>query len=154
MTINDDVIDYEAATREFLDSVAALDEQNIDRHLDGGWSARQVIHHVADSEVQSYARLRRLVAEPDGSLIQGYDEAAWAECDALGYRELRVEHSLAVFACVRQASLDVLARLQESDLARYGVHSESGRYTLTYWLETYREHPRIHAAQLIEAINS
>lgn len=154
MTFHDDVTDYEAATRDYLGAVAAVNEENIDRHPEGGWSARQVIHHVADSETHAYARLRRLVAEPEGSLIQGYDEAAWAECEALGYRDLPVEHSLAVFSCVRQASLDVLKRLRESDLSRHGVHSESGKYTLAIWLDTYRDHPRTHADQLVNAINS
>jgi hypothetical protein len=154
VTFLDDIVDYDAATREFLDVVTALNAQNIDRHPDGAWTARQVIHHVADSEVQSYVRLRRLIAEPAGSLIQGYDEGAWAECDALGYRELPVEHSLAVIACVRRASFDVLHRLGESDLTRHGVHTDAGPYTLAYWLATYREHPRAHAAQLVEAISA
>jgi hypothetical protein len=154
MTFLDDIADYDAATREFLDVVTAVNAENIDRHLDGAWTARQVIHHVADSETQSYVRLRRLMAEPVGSLIQGYDEGAWADCDQLGYRELPVEHSLAVIACVRRASFDVLHRLGESDLTRHGVHSDSGHYTLADWLATYREHPRAHAAQLVEAINA
>jgi hypothetical protein len=55
---------------------------------------------------------------------------------------------------VRTASLDVLRRLGEQDLERYGEHSESGRYTLAMWLEIYTEHPRAHAAQLIEAVNA
>lgn len=77
-----------------------MNDDQIDRRVAGGWTARQIIHHVADSETQSYVRLPRLIAEPEGSLIQGYDEAAWAESDALGYRDLAIEHSLAVFAAV------------------------------------------------------
>jgi len=151
VSLRDDVNDYAAATEEFLDAVRVVTDENIDRHLEEGWSARQVIHHVADSETQSYARLRRLLAEPPGSLIQGYDEAAWAQCEALGYRELAIEHSLAVFVAVRRSSLDVLGRLGDADLERHATHSESGRYTLRDWLEIYRAHPRAHAQQLIEA---
>ena len=151
MSLRDDASDYAAATDEFLDALRAVNDENIDRHVEGGWSARQVIHHVADSETQSYARLRRLLAEPPGSLIQGYDEAAWAECGALGYRELATDHSLAVFVAVRRASLDVLERLSDPDLERYATHSETGRYTLRDWLDIYRAHPRAHARQLIEA---
>jgi hypothetical protein len=145
---------YEHATQYFLQEALVVNAQNIDAHVEGGWSARQVIHHIADSEAQSYARLRRLIAEPSGSTIQGYDEAAWAECELLGYRELPVEHSLEVFRAVRAASLDVLQRLNERDLDRYGEHSESGRYTLAMWLDIYTEHPRTHAAQLVEAVNA
>ena len=154
MTVEESVHAYEHATEYFLKEVLVVTAQNIDLHVDGGWTARQVIHHIADSEAQSYARLRRIIAEPAGSVIQGYDEAAWAQCELLGYEELPVEHSLAVFRAVRAASLDVLRRLSESDLERYGEHSESGRYTLAMWLEIYTEHPRAHAAQLLEAVNA
>jgi uroporphyrinogen-III synthase len=65
---------YEAATKSFEEQVAALDRLKLDVKHPEGWSPRQVIHHLADSEAQSYARLRRLVAEPAGSIIQGYDE--------------------------------------------------------------------------------
>jgi hypothetical protein len=154
MTVVESVHAYEHSTEYFLNEALVVNAQNIDRHVEGGWSARQVIHHIADSEAQSYARLRRLIAEPAGSVIQGYDEAAWAESEQLGYRELPIEHSLDVFRAVRAASLDVLQRLSEQDLERYGEHSESGRYTLAMWLDIYTEHPRAHAAQLVEAVNA
>jgi hypothetical protein len=51
-------------------------------------------------------------------LIQGYDEGAWAQCAALGYRELAVENSLAVVTTVHRASHDVLQRLIPQDLER------------------------------------
>ena len=154
MSIEESVHAYEHATDYFLKEVLVVTSDNIDRRVDGGWTARQVIHHIADSEAQSYARLRRLLAEPPGSVIQGYDEAAWAQCEQLGYEELAVEHSLDVFRAVRAASLDVLRRLAERDLDRFGEHSESGRYTLAMWLDIYTQHPRAHAAQLVEAVNA
>jgi hypothetical protein len=48
----------------------------------------------------------------------------------------------------------VLGRLSQDDLDRYGEHSESGRYTLAMWLTIYRQHPRAHAAQRLEAIEA
>ena len=154
MKVEESVHAYGQSTDYFLKAALVVDAENIDRHVEGGWSARQIIHHIADSEAQSYARLRRLLAEPAGSVIQGYDEAAWAQCEQLGYEELPIEHSLAVFRAVRAASLDVLRRLGERDLERYGEHSESGRYTLAMWLDIYTGHPRAHAAQLAEAVNA
>ena len=106
---------------------------------------------MADSEAQSYSRLRRLVAEPEGSLIQGYDEAAWAQCEALGYASAPVENSIAVYAAVRASSLDLLKRLTESDLERSGVHTEAGQYTVDRWLTTYTKHPHDHGDQLVRA---
>ncbi len=148
------VNDYAAATDEALRAIAEISFEELDRHADDAWSARQIIHHLADSETNSYVRLRRLLAEAPGTDIQGYDEGAWAECVALGYQQLPVEHAVALFAAVRQGSLDVLRRINERDLARAGTHSESGRYTLADWLRIYTEHPRAHVAQMREAIAS
>ena len=87
---------YEEATAQFLEVVSQLSDSQLDASSDGSWSARQVIHHVADSEAQSYARLRRLIAEP-GTQIQGYDEAGWGENETLGYKDLPIAQSLEVF---------------------------------------------------------
>ena len=112
---------YEAATRAFEAQVAALDRSALDLKHPEGWSPRQVIHHLADSEAQSYARLRRLVAEPLGSIIQGYDEGLWAAHPALGYERDPIETPLAVFAAVRAGSLAVLRHLDDSDLERFEI---------------------------------
>ncbi len=95
------------STKYVADIIAALSKTELDKHQPEGWSPRQVIHHLADSEAQSYARLRRLIAEPTGSVIQGYDEAAWANSEILGYTELPIENSLSVLLAVRSASLDL-----------------------------------------------
>lgn len=144
--------DYLEATEYFFKCVAETTPENLDNHHSEGWSARQVIHHMADSEAQSYVRLRRLLAELPGSEIQGYDESAWAECDSLGYRVLPIEPALAVIAAVRASSHLVLQQLAEGDLARYGIHTESGHYTLADWLAIYTRHPREHGDQLLRAL--
>ena len=147
-------ISYEQATHYFFSCVEQVDDSNLDNHHPDGWSARQVIHHMADSEVQSYARLRRLLAEPEGSIIQGYDEAAWAQCQVLGYEELPIQPSLDAIRAVRNSSHIILTRLTESDLNRFGTHTESGPYTVSDWLRIYTEHPREHGDQLLRALQS
>ena len=146
--------DYQAGTDFFFECVAQVTEANLDNHHPEGWSARQVIHHMADSEVTSYVRLRRLIAEPEGSTIEGYDEAAWAANPVLGYQELPIETSLAAILAVRTASATLLHRITKSDLNRFGIHSESGHYTLAKWLEIYTSHPREHGDQLLRALQS
>lgn len=143
---------YAAATRAFEEQAAALDQAALDAKHPEGWSPRQVIHHLADSEAQSYARLRRLVAEPEGSIIQGYDEGAWAAHPALGYERDPIEASLAVFSAVRAGSLAVLQHLTDADLARYGEHSERGKFTIDDWLRIYAKHPADHGEQLVKAL--
>ena len=138
---------YENATREFLNTVQELSDADLDVSNSGAWTARQVIHHVADSEAQSYARLRRLIAEP-GTQIQGYDEGGWGENETLGYKYLPIEPSLEVFKAVRASSLEIIKRLSEPQLENSGIHTESGEYTIKTWLETYINHPLEHAAQI------
>ena len=147
-----EIADAYAESTDLFDRLAsAVPRELLDARGEGGWSARQVIHHVADSEAQSYARLRRLLAEPSGSVIQGYDEAAWATCPTLGYETLPVENSLTVFRAVRASSLDIIRRLTAGDLDRVGQHTESGAYSVRTWLDTYVGHPAEHASQLQRA---
>ena len=138
---------YEAATKEFLLIASSVPENKLDVNDGENWSSRQVIHHCADSEAQSYARLRRLVAEPN-PVIQGYDENLWAKDVTLGYTDLPIENSLAVFAAVRAASLDIIRRLKPEQLELTGTHTEAGEYSLKHWLETYTRHANNHADQI------
>lgn len=144
--------EYEAGTRYFLNLAHSIAPENLDVKHPNGWSARQIIHHCADSEAQSYARLRRLIAEPEGSVIQGYDEGMWAANPVLGYETLPVENSIAVFASVRAASLDMIKRLTDSDLQKSGVHTESGTYSIEKWLTSYTKHPLDHGKQMERAV--
>jgi hypothetical protein len=151
MSLHERVAAYQSGTQYFLNLAVGTPSELLDARHENGWSARQVIHHMADSEAQSYARLRRLIAEPEGSVIQGYDESAWANCAELGYLDAPVQNSIAVFAAVRASSLDVLKRLNESDLQKFGMHSESGKLTVDKWLEGYTKHPHDHGDQLVRA---
>ena len=138
---------YEAATKEFLHIALSVPTEKLDFNDGENWSSRQVIHHCADSEAQSYARLRRLVAEPN-PVIQGYDENLWAQDATLGYTELPIENSIAVFTAVRAASLDIIKRLMPEQLELTGTHSEAGQYSVKRWLETYTRHANNHADQI------
>jgi hypothetical protein len=142
---------YEAASQYFLNLARGITPDLLDVHAENEWSARQCIHHMADSEAQSYERLRRVVAEPDGSIIQGYDEGAWANEPKLGYVDGDVANSIAVYAAVRASSLDLIKRLEESDLEKFGVHTESGNYSVARWLENYTKHPYDHGDQMVRA---
>ena len=140
---------YLIATKTFLDLVESLTSEQLDVANSEGWNARQVIHHMADSEAQSYARLRRLIAEP-GTSIQGYDEGLWAENTTLSYKNHEIDSSLEVFKAVRKSSYELLLRLDESLLTNKGVHTESGDYSVRDWLNSYIKHPVDHANQIKE----
>ena len=140
---------YSKATNVFLELVESLSADQLDLVNSEGWNARQVIHHVADSEAQAYARLRRLIAEP-GTNIQGYDEGLWAENSTLAYKSHEIDSSLAVFKAVRQSSYELLLRMDSSLLVNKGVHTESGEYSVVDWLNSYINHPIDHANQIKE----
>lgn len=139
--------EYSQSTAVFLSVANELSESQLDLSHTGGWTPRQIIHHVADSEAQSYARLRRMIAEP-GTEIQGYDEVIWGENETLGYKFLPIMRSLEVFTAVRASSLGIIKRLKSDQLENMCFHSESGEYTIKNWLETYIRHPLEHAAQI------
>jgi hypothetical protein len=122
----------------------ATDDELDRRPRHGGWTARQVAHHLADSEAMAYIRLRRLIADEDPQ-IQDYDEPRWAE--RLHY-ERPIGEAVAVVRAVRAASLALLESLGPDEWERRGVHSESGPYSVDDWLHIYASHPHEHAAQI------
>jgi len=125
------------ATPEELDRRPGPDE----------WSAREVAHHLADSETMSTIRLRRLIAEDD-PLIQAYDEPEWAR---RLYYDRPIEQSLAVFTAVRTSNLELLERFTEAEWARSGTHSDDGPYSVERWLQIYADHGHDHADQIRRA---
>ena len=111
------------------------------------WTAREVAHHLADSETMSTIRLSRLLAE-DAPLIQAYDENQFAE--RLHY-DRPIDQSLAVFAAVRAANVELLMTLTEPEWQRAGTHSDDGPYSVETWLQIYAAHGHDHADQIRRA---
>ncbi len=116
------------------------------RPAPGKWSAHEVIVHCADSETNAHARIRYLVAEEQTPVIQGYDQARWAQ--VLDYHSLPWEPALATVEAVRANTTALLKRMTDEQWARVGSHTESGTYGALDWLKTYAEHLEGHARQL------
>ncbi len=126
-------------------ALADITDDELDRPgPDGGWSARQVAHHLADSEATAFVRLRRLIAEDEPTIV-GYDEPEYAR--RLHY-DRPVGSSLAVLRAVRLASLELLESLTPAEWDRTGTHTESGPYSVDAWLGIYATHSHDHAAQI------
>ena len=130
----------EAALRE-------VPEADLDHSVEG-WTPRQVAHHVADSEMTSAIRLRRLVAE-DRPHLSGYDEELFAR--RLHYSERPLEGSLEAVRGARASTVALLEVLTEEEWSREGTHSESGSYSVTDWLRIYAAHCHDHAEQIRRA---
>jgi len=117
------------------------------RPAPGAWSPRQIVHHLADSEMTSAIRLRRLIAE-DNPAIVGYDQDHYAQ--ALFY-DRPIEASLAAFRAARESTAEILDRLDEAQWQRSGTHTESGAYGVEKWLRIYAQHAHGHADQIRRA---
>lgn len=139
---------YASGADDVIDAVDGAGDEDLDRTPPSGWSARMVVHHLADSESMAYTRLRRLVAE-DQPVIQGYDEPEWAR--RLHY-DRPIEPSLAVLRAVRASSHQLLRALTAEEWTRSGTHSEHGEgYSVERWLRIYAEHGHEHADQIRRA---
>jgi len=149
-------MDRDSLISRFRDGYAAVERavdgltnDDLDRTgPKGGWTPRQVVHHLADSEATAYVRLRKLIAEDD-AVIQGYDEPEFAR--RLHY-DRPIGSSLAVLAAVRTASLELLESLTPGEWDRQGTHTESGTYSVDDWLAIYAGHSHDHAKQIREAV--
>jgi hypothetical protein len=127
--------------------VGATDEELDARPAPGKWTAREIVHHLSDSEMTAAVRARLLVAV-DSPQIVGFDQDEFAR--RLHY-DRPIEASLDAFKSARRSTAELLERLSESDWTREGTHSEVGRYTLERWLEIYAAHAHRHAEQILAA---
>ena len=137
---------YKAGYDEVVDSLKDFPADSLTSHpIPGKWSAREIVHHLADSETVSGIRLRRLLTE-DHPVIQGYDEAEYAL--RFRYNERDTQPALQAFHSARANTAQLLERMSDDDWKREGSHTESGRYTIEDWLRIYAAHAHNHAAQI------
>ena len=139
---------YRDGHRAVVEALQGITDDELDRSADDdGWTPRQIAHHLADSEMNSAIRIRKLLAEPD-AVIQGYDEKAFAERLT---SDRPIEPSLEAFRWARETCFQLLDRMTEGDWHIVGTHTESGAYGTEEWLKIYAAHGHDHAAQIKRA---
>jgi hypothetical protein len=111
----------------------------------GKWSIRQVVQHLADSELVWGYRLRMVLAQVRPPLT-GFDQDQWAA--RLHYDEADVGTALEEFGVLRRANLRLLARASPDDITRVGVHAARGEESVGHMLRMYAGHDLLHLAQL------
>jgi hypothetical protein len=143
---NDPVIvlrETPAALQRFLDAVP---EQIVARaEAPGKWSIREVVQHLADSELVGGFRLRMVLAHDRPPLV-GYDQDLWA--DHLRYRDVEVGDAFEQFAALRRANVRIWEHLTPTDLVRVGIHGERGEESLEHMRRLYGGHDLLHLQQL------
>ena len=127
-------------------AVSGLDDSQLDTpYREGGWTVRQVVHHVADSHAQAYGRLRLALTE-DWPTITPYNEKTWAELyDA---RTAPVDISLHLLQALHRRWVMLLESLAPEQWERGYVHPEGGRHTVKQMVAVYDWHSRHHLAQI------
>jgi len=139
----DEIAAAPAALRE---AVEGLSEAELDTpYRPGGWTVRQVVHHVPDSHLNSYVRFKLATTE-DHPTIRTYEEGAWAElADA---REAPIGWSLDLLDALHARWTGWLRTLGTDDWTRTLEHPEIGTLTLDQLLALYAWHGRHHVAHI------
>ncbi len=135
---------YRAGAAAVDDALDGITDAELDRSASGEWTPRQIAHHLADSEMTSAIRLRRLISE-DGPVLNGYDEMQFARALT---RDRPIAPSIEAMRWARASSLQIIERLSGEEWERRATHEESGPYSVDRWLEIYAAHPYEHAAQI------
>ncbi|HEY6489357.1 MAG: bacillithiol transferase BstA [Terracidiphilus sp.] len=127
-------------------AVKGLNDAQLDTpYREGGWTVRQVVHHIADSHMNSYVRFRLALTE-DAPTVKPYDEVAWAELP--DSRTLPIEPSLAVIDGLHARFVALLESMSEEQFHRSFNHPERGRQNLATNLALYDWHSRHHTAHI------
>jgi hypothetical protein len=127
-------------------AVAGLSDQQLDTpYRDGGWTVRQVVHHVADSHINGFVRVKLALTEHNPT-IKPYEEKLWAE---LADARLPIEVSLRLIDAVHARWAAVYAGMTAGDFSRTFFHPEAGAtFTLDRHVQNYSWHGRHHVAHI------
>jgi hypothetical protein len=140
------IAQYDAGYTEVVESLEGFSAEAMMAHpIPGKWSAREIVQHLADSEMNSAIRIRKLLTE-DNPTIQGYDQDDYAA--RLNYNARDIAPALDALRGARATTSQLLATMTDTDWQREGTHTESGRYTAEDWLKIYAAHAHNHAAQI------
>ena len=142
----------EQAPERFRALVGGRSERELDTpYRPDGWTVRQVVHHVPDSHMNAYIRMKFAVTE-EGPAIKAYDEAQWAELPEA--KSGAVEMSLALLESLHRRWVAFLRALPAGAFTRAYVHPELGRVTLDEAVALYAWHCRHHAGHIELALGA
>jgi hypothetical protein len=137
-----------AVPNELDDALNGITEEELAySYREGGWSVRQIVHHIADSHLNAYLRIMFMLAE-DHPTIKPYDQDVWA---ALPQYPLDIEQSQQIIGGLHGRMADLFENLSEPDWSRGAYHPERGEITITDMLDIYCDHGRNHIEQIRKA---
>jgi len=135
------------APAKLRDAVNGLNDQQLDSpYREGGWTVRQVVHHLPDSHLNAYVRFKLATTEQEPT-IKTYEEHLWAELSDA--KSAPIEMSLMLLESLHKRWLLFLQSLKPEEFARTIKHPESGLMNLDRLLQLYAWHGRHHVAQIV-----
>ena len=138
--------DIAAAPLKMRRAVAGLSEAQLDiPYREGGWTVRQVVHHVPDSHMNSYIRFKFALTEHEPT-VKPYDEAIWA--NLIDARTAPVEPSLILLEGLHYRWVLLLRALSDADVRRKFTHPELGVVEIDKYISLYAWHSKHHVAHI------
>ena len=136
----------ETSPQQVRAAVENLSDEQLDTpYRPGGWTVRQVVHHIGDSHMNSLVRFKWALTE-DEPAIKAYDQVGWAEL--ADYRDVPIDTALTFLEALHVRLVALLRSLDSDDLARRFIHPELGLVTLAWNIGLYAWHGRHHLAHI------
>ena len=136
---------YSELPEKLASAVAGLTDEQLDTpYRDGGWTLRQTVHHLADSHLNGFARVKFALTE-DGPTIKPYFEDRWAE---LADSSLPIEPSMKMLEGIHARLTELLQKLDDKQFERTYINPESGPWTLDAFVALYAWHSLHHTAHI------
>ncbi len=141
------ILMIESAPLKLQQRVATLNEEELElSYKENGWTIRQIIHHLADSHMNMWIRVKHALTE-DNPSIQPYNQNAWA--NSIDYKTASLDHSLFIFDGIQHRFSNLLKHMSEDDFKRTYVHPEyQKKYALSEVVQLYAWHGMHHVAQI------
>lgn len=148
--INTWINEIENLPRLLRNAVKNLDDEQLNTpYRSGGWTVRQVIHHVADSHLNAYVRFKLALTE-ENPIIKPYDETKWAE---LADYNMPIEPSLLLLEALHKRWTYLLRSLTSADLEKTFIHPDSGEVSVRNNIGIYAWHGKHHLAHITSLCN-
>jgi uncharacterized damage-inducible protein DinB len=139
------ISEIEVAPEKLLEVVKGLSQEQLETpYREGGWSLKQVVHHLADSHMNAYIRMKLGLTEVQPT-IKPYNEVAWAELED---NKLPIDVSIDLFSAVHKRLVYLLKSLNAEELKRSVNHPEGGILTIEKLIATYAWHGNHHIAHI------
>jgi hypothetical protein len=134
--------------QQLRDSVSGLNDSQLDTpYREGGWTVRQVVHHIADSHMNAFIRMKLILTEEHPTL-KPYEQDDWAiQADA---KSFPVESSLAIVDGLHARMVEVLRNVKPDEWQRTAFHPENGEMKLEDLLNSYAKHGAGHVKQITD----